>query len=265
MSDTVISVLGNADLLSYILHYAISHTKEVPAASATAGHWNYVINVNPKTSCSIWRNLCAVQEPDILRIYNLCAESKVCPHIGGGGWKILLRRARTSCFKPSGANRRLQRSFELVFKKEGIVAFSNCCFRCTDSYENCRDFHVRERGITFFKFFLNGMNYEEPAAYNAWVSYTNLDYLHDHWDTECNIIRRWCAVLGVTEYTVEKPASENACITVRFKNPVILEEEEYDSDDFIDMDYDDDCDGFDKDDMDENEEQEQDDVDETDA
>jgi hypothetical protein len=108
------------------------------------------------------------------------------------------------------------------------------------------------------------MNYDEQEAYNAWVSYTNLDYLLDNWDTECNIIRRWCAVLGVTDYTVEKPALENVCIIVRFKNPVMLEEYEYDSDDFIDMDYEDDCDGFDQDDMDEYEDSEQDDVDETD-
>eukprot|EP00804_Cyclotella_cryptica_P023360 CCRYP_000506-RA/>CCRYP_000506-RA protein AED:0.31 eAED:0.31 QI:0/0.33/0.5/1/0.66/0.5/4/0/840 len=265
MSSTI-SVLGNVDLLSYILHYAISHTKEVPAAAATGSHWNHVLNVNPKTSSSIWRNLCAAQEPDILRIYDLCAESKVCPHIGGGGWKILLRRARTSCFKLSGANRRLQRSFELVFKNEGILAFSNCCERCTYCYENCGNFTIRKRGITFFTFYLSGGNYEERHEHTAWVGYTNLEYLLDHWDAECDIIRRWCAVLDVTDYTIEKPPSEDRCIAVRFKDPGVLEDPsfEWDSDD-MDMDYDDDSDGFDQDDVDENEEPEHDDVDETDA
>lgn len=227
----VSSVLGEANLLSSIFHYAISNTKEVPSISLACRHWDDVLNKNPKTGRSLWRSICTAQDPEIIRIFDLCKESKGCPDIPGGGWKILLYRSFSSCFTPSGVNKRLQRSLELVFKEEGITAFSNCCGNCTDSYESCSAFKSREKGITFFKFFLNGMNYEGGDAHKAFVSYSDLNYLHEHWEDECDIIRRWCAVLGVTDYSVDKPESQVTCIIVNFKEPVTLEDYEWESDD----------------------------------
>ena len=118
MSDdenAVASVLGSEDLLSRILHFAISHSSEVPTMAVIAHHWNDNINKNPKTATSLWRNICAAQEPDILRIYNLCQESNACAAIAGSGWRMLLYRSLRSCYTPWGSSIRLQKSLELVF------------------------------------------------------------------------------------------------------------------------------------------------------
>lgn len=235
------SVLGSVDLLSNILQFAVSSTKEVPSISLTSRHWNDVLNIQPESSRSLWRGIAAAQQPEIIRIFHLCEESTLCPNIPGGGWKVLLKRSILSCFKPQGCNQMLQRSFELVFKNEGITAFSNCCGNCTDSYESCCAFKSRAKGITFFKFFLNGMNYEGGDVVKAFVSYTDLSYLLENWEAECDIIRRWCAVLEVEEYIIEKPVLESSCIVIRFSQPVTLEEYQFESDDdFIDEDFDED-------------------------
>ena len=137
----------------------------------------------------------------------------------------------------------MQRSLELVFSQEGILAFTNCCSNCTDSYADCSDstfsHREREQGIAFFKFFLSGGNYISWGVSTAYVAYTDLDYLLQNWEDECDIIRRWCAVLEVKDYEVEKPKSEQECIVVRFKQPVDLEfysetdeEEEEEEEDF---------------------------------
>ena len=136
-------------------------------------------------------------------------------------------------------SKQLQRSFELVFSQQGIVAFTNCCGNCTDSYEDCSNssFTSRKQGITFFKFYLNGMNYFGGDVSNIGVAYTDIDYLHKNWEDECDIIRRWCAVLEVKDYEVEKRKSEKSCIVVRFKQPVTLPDYEFGTDDdsFFDM------------------------------
>lgn len=232
MVDPFASVFGSVDLLSSILQYALSDAKDVPSVAVTCRHFNELVNLNPDTATGIWKHICVAQSPEIIRIYDLCKESEMCTFKKpGGGWKTLLFRSITSCYKPHGLNQRLQRSLELVFKQEGITAYSNCCARCTDSYEDCSAFTQREQGITFFKFFLNGMNYEGGDIYTAFVSYTNLDYLHKNWEGECDIIRRWCAVLGVKDYEVEKPESNDECIVIRFKQPASLEDYEYGTDD----------------------------------
>ena len=115
-----------------------------------------------------------------------------------------------------------------MFKNEGILAFSNS--RCTDAYDN----DMRKRGINFFEFFLNGMNYEPGNPFRdkqVDVCYLDLKYVLDNWDAECDIIRRWCVVMGVTEYTIEKPKTEERAIIVQFKEAVKLEEQVWDSDD----------------------------------
>ena len=130
----------------------------------------------------------------------------------------------------------------MVFSQEGILAFSNCCWNCTDSYADCSasSFTSREQGISFFKFFLSGGNYTgDWGVQAAYVAYTDLDYLYKNWEGECDLIRRWCAVLEVKEYTIEKPESDETCIVVTFKQPVTLEVEDYGTDDDC-LDFDDD-------------------------
>jgi hypothetical protein len=55
------------------------------------------------------------------------------------------------------------------------------------------------------------------------VSYRDYDYVVANWAEECAIIKRWCIVLGVKEYTVKKPESDYKPIVVRFKEPLSLE------------------------------------------
>ena len=112
------------------------------------------------------------------------------------------------------------------------MAYSNCCGRCTDSYESCSGFEQRDRGIQFFKFFLNGVNYQGSyPILTVFVSYSDFDFLIDNWEAECDIIRRWCAVIDVRGYTVEKPKTEEECIAVKFARPVILEDDFFDDED----------------------------------
>lgn len=229
--NAVACVLASEDLLSRILHFAISHSTEVPNMAVVAHHWNNNINKSPKTATSLWRSICAAQEPDILSIYNLCQESKACAAVAGSGWRMLLYRSLRSCYVPWGANRRLQKRLELVFSEEGISAFSNCCDseNCCYSYNSCSRFNRREKGIAFFRFYLNGMNYEPHLPlHQVHAVYSDLDYVLRHWEAEVDIIRRWCAVLGVANYTVEKPSRSAYVVTkgsirIVFGTPVILE------------------------------------------
>ena len=238
-SAIIAAALDNNDLLFRILNYALSDTREVPVIALVSRHWNDVVNVNIHTSQSIWYNICAVQNPEILRIYDLCSESKTCVDIAGGGYKRLLYRTATSSFKPSGANKQLQRSLELVFRNEGILAY-------TAAYEKYDNFVQRENGIHFFTFFLTGGNYDRyryDDSVRKWairmgnnvddiplrtkevfVSYNSLDYINENWETECEIIRRWCAVLGVKDFTIEKPVSQDQSIAVRFTDSLELED-----------------------------------------
>jgi hypothetical protein len=234
-SSTMTSVFGNIDLLSHILRYTISHTNEIPAIATTCRQFDDVLNRNIETSSSIWQSICTVQHPDIVPVYDLCKESLSHRYVGGGGWKALLRRATTSNFKPRGGNKELQKKFECVFKEEGIVAYWE------ESYENYADFTLREHGINSF-----GFDFRFGAVFilHAQVRYRDYQYLLENWDTECDIIRRWCAVMGVAEsgYTAEKPVSKNACVIVRFEDPYALEEymsnDEDDNDNFELYEYD---------------------------
>jgi hypothetical protein len=103
-STCTTAALGNIDIITNILGYAVVETKDVPNVALVSRHWNDVVNVNPNSSQGIWYNICVVQNPEILRIYDLCAESTTCKNIGGGGYKVLLHREATSSFKPEGLN-----------------------------------------------------------------------------------------------------------------------------------------------------------------
>ena len=65
------------------------------------------------------------------------------------------------------------------------------------------------------------------------ICYEDLQYVIQNWDAECDVIRRWCAVLGVKEggYKIEKPESKRDCIYVSFNKAVELEIEIFDDSD----------------------------------
>jgi hypothetical protein len=65
---------------------------------------------------------------------------------------------------------------------------------------------------------------------NLVVTYSDHVYLIQNWDAECEIIRRWCTVIGVKEFTVKKPETEKQCIIVEFKEPIILDDKDNMSD-----------------------------------
>ena len=167
-------------------------------------------------------------------------------------WKQLLQRRMTSPYVPFGSNKQLQRDMETVFRNEGILAFSNCCGTCFNAYEgddpdndgeyspenlvNVKTgFKFRtDGGIYFFKLFLNGMNYihnQHPhypvfVAKGGFASYKDYWYLAQHWEEECEIIHRWCSVLGLSkdEYTIIKPDPGSA-VDIKFhKRSVALED-----------------------------------------
>lgn len=220
-------VFENLDLLAHILQYALSDVRDVPSIVRTCKHWDMVINKYGESSCRIWRYICTRSDPDLARIHDLCSESARHVVDAGGSWKALLRNRITSAFCPIGVNRMLQKNLETVFREDGIVAFSNCCSNCTDSYQDVPGFVLRGSGIKFFKLFLNGMFYDNHFLDGVFVVYTDLKYLLDHWDDECDIIRRWCAVLGLREgcYSIRKPRSDMECIFVEFGSALELEEE----------------------------------------
>ena len=142
----------------------------------------------------------------------------------------MLCRRMASAIKPIGLNQSLQRDFEIVFQPEGILGFTCCCSNCTANYGD--DLRYREKGITFFKLFLDGMNYDfDGYASSAPICYSDWQYLMDNWQSECDIIRRWCAILGLDEgdYDVEKPESQKTCIMVNFKK---LEVPDFDEEDY---------------------------------
>jgi len=162
-------LLHSPEILSHTFLYAAS-IKDVPAIARTCSNWKSLLSSNTSNVDDIWKNLCSIHHPNLLRLHTLCNFS----NNGGNTWRQLLRRRMTSPYEPIGSNRQLQRDLETVFRPEGILAFSNCCGACFDAYEGGKDdddeddnetkdknaFKFREDGgIHFFKLFLNGMNY----------------------------------------------------------------------------------------------------------
>lgn len=228
-STDIRSVVENADLLANILLFAASDIKDVPSIARTCKLWNLLLNSYGEVSYRLWRGLCLRNDEDIISIYSLCKDHPLTTsYQNGGRWKYLLRKRRTSLFQPIGVNQRLQLNFESVFSEEGIVAFSNCCSNCTDSYQDVLGFTLRDRGIKFFKLFLNGINYDDHFLDGVYVVYSDLKYLSEEWESECEIIRRWCAVIGLAdnEYTIRKPKTNAECIFVEFNRVLTLEEDE---------------------------------------
>ena len=122
-------------------------------------------------------------------------------------------------------NYELQERLKEEFKPKGIIAFTNCCrYGCTGNYGDMDDdFEVREDGgIYFFYLPLEGMNHKE-LVYYVYASYDSYDYLMNHWEKECDMIRRWADILNVTLTEIVKPKNENQAICIWFDTPLLLE------------------------------------------
>ena len=149
-------------------------------------------------------------------------------------YKRIIQRKLASRWVPVGKNRQLQADLELVFKDQGIIAFSNCCplcnsltYACVDvqAFKN-RPFQIRQGGLYQFSLSLNGPGHD-TVIIEVTMHYRDYDYLMAHWEAECAIILRFCRVLGVKEYEIEQPRSERRVATVVFKVPYELEEDEF--------------------------------------
>ena len=63
------------------------------------------------------------------------------------------------------------------------------------------------------------------AASGGFASYKDYWYLAQHWEEECEIIHRWCAILGLSEdeYIINKPETGKG-IEIEFHRSVVLED-----------------------------------------
>lgn len=92
-------------------------------------------------------------------------------------------------------NTDLQERLQNEFEPNGIVAFTKCCrYGCTGNYGDDEDFEVRkDGGIYFIWLSLSCMNYR-PLVDCVYASYDNNDYLMEHWEEECTMMKRWLLI-----------------------------------------------------------------------
>ena len=180
----------------------------------------------------VFQNISKAQYPRVVELKELLPPT---PNVT---WRQLLKQYVKAT--PWGMNQQLQRDLETVFRHEGITAFSNFCIvNGTANYSELPGFRGRmppwnpyaspenkHGGIYFIKVFFNGENYHDSVD-TAHAGYFDLDYLLENWETECEVLKRWCAVAGVEEYEVIKPESINECVQVKFKEPLALEKETF--------------------------------------
>ena len=145
-----------------------------------------------------------------------------------GGMYCGPRRLQSLCLAAEiGRRRQLQADLETVFRPLGIVAFSTCCnYACSGSYNEDGTFLGREDdGIYYIRLHLDGMNFD-PEPVQVAASYGSWEYLDMHWDTECQMLAGWCAVLGLKEgdYTIMKPESIKTCVLISLKKHPELED-----------------------------------------
>lgn len=120
-------------------------------------------------------------------------------------------------------NQDLQKRLEEKFKPLGIVAYSNCCrLGCTGTYGEDYGFQMREKGILFFRLHLNGMNYREHPK-TIPIIYDDYNYLIEHWNEECDLIKEWCSTVGANIEKIEKPLSNDIAIKLSFTKHLNLE------------------------------------------
>jgi len=61
----------------------------------------------------------------------------------------------------------------------------------------------------------------------VYASYNDFDYLMEHWDEECILIRRWANIIGVN-VQIEKPPSMATAVGIHFAHPLQLDDPEED-------------------------------------
>jgi hypothetical protein len=212
------------EVLRHIVGYALSSKEDVPPIALTCKSLHEFVNVNPSTSPVIWRNIATLQHPKLLPVLRLCEEPE-----GFKEWyKEILDRAASSTFEPRDINLKLQKNLELAFKDDdGIYPFLGLRSFGLNNRLCCR---WRPHGICEFRLCLipvrdsyGNIHLYRHNVEEVSVNYSDCDYVVANWAEECAIIKRWCIVLGVKEYTVKKPESVNEFIVVRFKEPLSLE------------------------------------------
>ena len=117
----------------------------------------------------------------------------------------------------------LENKLTSVFKPLGVAAFSRCCrFACTETYADRSDFQARE-GVYFFRFHLDGINYQ-PDVYSVAVHYDDIKFLLENWSSEEAMIHKWCKTIAVhkSNYTIIKPTSEDKSVMIEFVKPLKL-------------------------------------------
>ncbi|CAJ1890441.1 unnamed protein product [Cylindrotheca closterium] len=228
------SVKNRADvlhgsILSHILTF--SYIRDTPNMARTSSTWNAALEDAYEEIC---RETVHSRYP---RLHELKLLEEDCLAGGSGTgaftistYKDILKRRVTMQYKPVGLNQKLQKDFHTIFAHKGIVAFSNCCSMCTDSYyEDDPTFQLRnEDGILCFKAFLNGRNFNPGMCNGVGVCYGALKYIHDHWEEECKLLDLWCHIVGLAkdDYSIGKPESINRAVIINLKAGVSVELEE---------------------------------------
>jgi hypothetical protein len=198
-------------ILVHILGYAASF-ENIPTIARTCKTWDNIVNSDLNTSTTIWKSICAAYDPELVRIFPLCRESQAF-NVAGGGWKTILRRRKTSEFRPGGKFGKVVKSLETVFCHpiNGIQGF----YGYPREYPWNDDYYVaREQGLFFF----HVNPFQPPLPQEFIVIHRNHDYLLSNWEQECGIIWRWFAVWGVIDkdaITIIKPEHEGSCTKVQ--------------------------------------------------
>lgn len=129
-------------------------------------------------------------------------------------------------------NIELKNKLQDYFFDKGIIAWCGCCSTCSGSYDEFnKNFVHNKYGITFFRFYLDGMNYEQNPK-SIGIDYADLDYLMTNWEEQQKLIDDFAKIVGLdkTEYTIKIPSRQNRAIIVKFNKDLNLEEKIYDND-----------------------------------
>jgi hypothetical protein len=102
---------------------------------------------------------------------------------------------------------------------------------CTGTFEEEDPYFVfRPKGIFFIRMHLNGMNYRYQID-SAYASYDDFDYLMKNWDNEVALLHRWCKIVGVSKFKINKPETSKEAIWIMFDEKLELEVPAWSSDD----------------------------------
>lgn len=218
-SSSLSSFLDDRDILGKVLEY--SDLSTVAAVTRVSKSFQACLETVRE---GIYGNIVRADHPRLVELMEFVRPED-------RSYEILLRRELDTSFTPFRLNRRLQKDLEIVFRHEGIVAFANCCCANCHAYKT-DDFTERIEGIYFIHCRLNGSFYEADLTRLSCL-YHSHHHLMEYWDEECDILHRWCGVLGLRpgDYDIIQPSSHHRVIVVEFKEPLQLEAVDYSSGD----------------------------------